>query len=304
MITILRNKRKGIEKMKKRALLFSVLAGMMVLLGSGGIAVASEEAEPETIQEEINTEEQDYQGIVGIVGEESNLTDGFIVVETKNLGDVEIFLTENTTYKIPGEDEASKDDVTAGKRVAVLAVVSDNDTYTAYRVMLIPSKPTRRHLGGVIVSVEDGIMTIQNAKGETMTVELPEGVKGGVVGEFISAAVRQNTGKANPVAEGIRTTAEIQARLQAHLDKVASMPATTQAEIQKREKAMNKLEKKLEGLCENTTAVLEQVRARVSAQVKTALQAAVEKSEEGMKKAQSAIDNARERIGGQHRNTP
>ncbi len=285
--------------MKKRTLIISILAGITLFLSGGSLALAEEEAGTGTTSQEMVAEEPEYQGFVGIVGEESDLAAGYIIVETKNRGDVEILLSENTTYKIPGEDEAVKEDVTAGKRVAVLAIVSDNDTYTAFRVMLIPSEPTRRHLGGVIVSVEDGVMTIQNADGETMTVELPEGVKGGVVGEFISAAVRQNKNKSGFVAQGLQTAAEVQSRLQTHLNEVAGFRAATQDEIQKREQAMNKLEERLEGLCEHHAAVLERVMARVPAQAKTALQAAISKSEQCLEQAQNTVRNARARAAGQ-----
>jgi hypothetical protein len=288
--------------MKKLGIIASVLVGVMMLAGSGGSVMAASNVETAPYVT-VAQAEQPYQGIVGTVSADSDIANGVIVLETKNLGKVEVILGDTTAYKIPGQDEATKDDIELGDRLAILATVGDDGGYTATRVMTVPSFATRQHVSGIVVSVENKVMTVMNAAGETMTIELPEGVKGGVVGEFISTSVRKASSGEKPVATGTQTAAEVQTRLQTQLNAVAGQQVATQAEVQTREQTMTKLGEKLEGLVLQNKGVLEKVMAKAPESAKAGIQAAIGNCEQRMEQARQMIQNAQQKAGGTQQST-
>ena len=272
--------------MNTKKIIVSLVAAAVVVFGIGGTAAADE---ADSLHEN-----GEYQGIVGTVGAESDITAGVLVIETGNSGSVEVLLGENTTFQAPGQDEVSKDDIEIGKKVAVLASVNTDGTYAALRVMLVPGTPTRRHLSGVVVSVKDGVMTMINAAGENLTVELPEGVRGGVVGNFISMAVRNQNGK--HIASGVCTAEEIQARLRAHLDAVAGLSGNLTGN-QTREQMMTRLGDEIEGLCLRNKSALNKVMAKAPESAKTAVKEAIGECDELLEQNRQRIRDAKNRVG-------
>jgi len=283
--------------MKKFGIITSILIGVAMLGSSGGSVMAASSVDTTPVQEVVAQAEQPYQGIVGTVTEDSDIANGIVILDTKNLDEVEVILDDGTVYKVPGQDEATKDDIEVGDRLAVLAAVGEDGSYTATRAMVVPNVATRQHINGVVVSVQNRIMTVMNAAGETTTVELPEGVQGGVVGDFVSAAVRKSSGGANPVASGTQTAAEVQTRVQTRLNAVSGQQVATQAEVQTREQTMTRLGEKLEGLALRNKGVLEQVMAKAPESAKAGLQAAISNCEQRMEHARQAIQNAQQKAG-------
>jgi len=283
--------------MNKSGIAVSVLAAFAMLAGSGSSVMASTSIEPVPMVAFAQAA-QPYQGIVGTVSADSDIANGIVIIETKNLGEVTVLLSDNTTYKVPGQDEAAQSDIEVGIRLAILAAVSDNGSYTATRVMTVPSVATRQHVSGIVVSVENKVMTVMNAAGEKMTVELPDGVKGGTVGEFISTSVQKSAGGANAVATGTQTAAEVQTRLQTQLNAAAGQQATTQAEVQTRQQTMTKLGEKIEGLVIQNKGVLEKVMAKAPESAKAGIQAAIGNCEQRLEQARQMIQTAQQKAGG------
>jgi len=284
--------------MNKLRIIGGILISAVLALSSGS-AVLADSVEATPPLEAFAQGAQEYQGLFGTVGDGSDIDGGIIMLETKSLGGVVVLLTEETIYKVPGQEEASKGDIEIGSRLAILATPNEDDGYTAVRVMVVPEVATRQHVNGVIVSIEDKVMTIINAAGETITVELPEGVKGGVIGDFVSSAVRKSTGGGNPEASGLQTAAEVQARIQAHLNEVAGRRAQTQAEIQQREQVMTRLSEQFEGLALRHREVLEGVLANAPEQAMESIQNAIGNAEQGIQRARQAINQAQGAAGGQ-----
>ena len=289
--------------MKKLGIITSVLIGVAMLGSSGGSVMAASSVDTTSVQEVAAQAEQPYQGIVGTVTEDSDIANGIVILETRNLGNVEVLLDDGTVYKVPGQDEVIKDDIDIGDRLAILATVGEDGSYTATRVMIVPNVAARQHINGVVVAVQNRIMTIMNAAGETMTVELPEGAKGGVVGDFISASVRKSSGNENPVASGTQTVTEVQTRLQTQLNAVAGQQVATQAELQTREQTMIRLGEQLEGLALRNKGVLEQVMAKAPESAKAGIQAAIGNCEQRTEQARQAIQNAQRTAGGTQQST-
>ena len=283
--------------MRKLGIIVSVLAGVAMLGSSGGSVMAASSVDTTPVQVAVAQAEQPYQGIVGTVTTDSDIAGGIVILETKNLGEVEVLLADGTIYKVPGQDEATKNNIEIGDRLAILAAVGEDGSYAATRVMIVPSMATRQHINGVVVAVQNRIMTVMNAAGETMTVELPEGVKGSVVGDFISTAVRKSSGGANPVASGTQTAAEVHTRLQTQLNAVAGQQVATQAEVQTREQTMTRLGGKLEGLALRNKGVLDQVMTKAPESAKAGIQAAIGKCEQRVEQARQAIQNAQQKAG-------
>jgi hypothetical protein len=132
--------------MKKFGIITSLLIVVAILGSSGGIAMAAEGEDTAPVEEAGAQEERQYQGIVGTVTEDSDIANGTILLETKNRGEVEVLLDDDTVYKVPGQDEASRDDIETGDRLAVLAAVGEDDSYTALRVMIVPGITARAGL--------------------------------------------------------------------------------------------------------------------------------------------------------------
>jgi len=288
--------------MKKFGVILSLLAAIAMLASSGVSVMAASNIETATYFA-LAQAEQPSQGIVGIVNADSDISNGVIVLETRNLGKVEVLLVDTTTYKVPGQDEATKEDIEVGERLAILATVGDDGGYTAARVMMVPSVATRQHLSGIVVSVENQVMTVINAAGETMTIELPDGVKGGVVGEFISTSVRKSSSGEKPVATDTQTAAEVQTRLQTHLNAIAGQQVATQAEVQTRSQTMTKLGEQIEGLVLRNKGELEQVMAKAPESAKAGIQAAIGNCEQSMGQARQMIQTAQQKAGGTQQST-
>ncbi len=288
--------------MKILKVIISVIVGVAILAVSGGGVMAASDVET-TPYVPIAQAVQPYQGIVGTVSADSDIENGIVILKTKNVGEVEVLLDNGTVYKVPGQDEATKDDVEVGERLAILAIVEEDGSYTATRVMIVPKVATRQHISGVVISVENKVMTVMNAAGETMTIELPEGVKGGVVGEFISTSVRKSSNGENPLATGAQTAVEVQTRLQNQLNAVAGQQVATQAEVQTREQIMTKLGEKIEGLVLRNKGVLEQVMAKAPESAKAGIQAAIHNCEQRMEQAQQAIQDVQRTAEGTQQST-
>ncbi|MBN1643645.1 MAG: hypothetical protein JW856_02335 [Dehalococcoidales bacterium] len=288
--------------MKKLGIITSVLVGVAMLAVSGGSVMAASNVETAPYLA-VAQVEQLYQGIVGTVGADSDIAGGILKVTTKSLGEVEVVLNEATIYSAPGQAEVAKEDIAVGGRVAILATLGEDGKYVALRVMAVPKTPTRQHVSGVVVSVENKVMTVMNAAGETITIELPDGVKGGVVGDFISTSVRKAASGEKPVATGTQTAAEVQTRLQTQLNAVAGQQVATQAEVQTREQTMTKLGEKLEGLVLQNKGVLEKVMAKAPESAKAGIQAAIGNCEQRMEQARQAIQNAQQKAGGTQQST-
>jgi len=242
-----KKRRKGMRRLK---IIGVVFISAVLLLSSVGTALADDEDTP--TPEPTAEAEAEYQGLFGTVGEGS---DGILKLVTKAHGELEVLLNDETIYKVPGQKEASKDNIAVGSRLAILAMEGEDERYIAVRVMVVPDKATRRHVTGTVVSVEDKTMTITNANGESLTIEIPEGVKGGVVGSFISAAVRQSD-KEKPVLVGAQTAEQIRERIRTHLAEVAARKAEKETEKEQKGRDIEHFNTLLERLSERHQEVL------------------------------------------------
>ncbi|MDD5093285.1 MAG: hypothetical protein PHV74_02755 [Dehalococcoidia bacterium] len=227
-----------------------------------------------------------YQGLVGTIESISWNSDtppviAAITLDTTARGELEVAVNSDTIYKIPGQTEATQAEViTEGKRVAILAT-EEEGIYTATRVMLISEKANRcqvQHINGVVMSVENGVMTITTDDGETITIDMPNGLKGAVVGNMICAAVRQC--EKEKICTGIQTMDQVRERLQTHLADVVS------------NRVENKIEKNKN--IENLNRWLERLQERNQEMLNTALENT--NNEQVRAVIQNAIQNANQNM--------
>ena len=275
--------------MKKLGIIGGVLISAALIVGSAGATLADTGSATPTPQATAPAGQQSH-GVFGTVAE---ISGDVITLDSKALGEIEVTLSADTIYIVPGQDTASKDDIKTGSRLAILAT-SGTGEYTAVRVMVVPGTPTGAHVNGVIVSIDNKVMTITNAAGETQTFDLPQGVKGGAVGEFVSAAVRKSPGGGNQVATGIETAANVQARLQSELNEATGRPASTDAQIQQKNKDVEELSQKLLDLAARQKAVLEKVLANAPESAAGAIQKAIDNSQKGLEQASQSVSKTPE----------
>ena len=234
---------------------------------------------------------------------EDEINPDTINLESKSLGDVEVLLDGDTIYKVPGHEEASVDDIVEGSRLAVLATPEGEEgVYTAVRIMVVPDGATHRHMNGVVVATQEKTMTMMNNNGETWQVNLPEGVHGGEVGEFVSVAVRNSAGEGTYEASGLQIAAAVQTRLQAQINELAGQGSRTQAEVQNRERAMERLGDLCEGLAERHMQVLNDVLEEAPEGARAAIQAAIQSVQQAMEQAQNTTQGLNAGTGGQNSN--
>jgi len=270
--------------MRKLGIILSLMLGLVMLVIGGGSALA--DGDEENVDVTPAPEAEIYQGMCGTVSG-IDIDNGILILETSNLGEVRVKLGDSTIYRFPGQEDATVADIKEGGRLAVLVTVNEEGEYkyTAVRVMIVPSAAIRKHVSGIVVSVKDRIMTIINASGEEITIKLPEGVKGGEVGEFVVVSVRKSSGKDELIATGVQTAAEVQTRLQNRLNSLASEQTANQVEVQTRQRTMLELQEKLERLVLRHREVLQRVLGK-----------APEAAKDGISKAITNCDRQMERV--------
>ncbi len=268
---------------KLRTMVALVLAGMLGL-SSLGAAMAS----PDT---------QSPQAKQGLFGTVIAKTEDSITLKTKSGQEVELELRQDTKVRIPGEAEASIEDVPIGSRVAVLAQ-GEADTRTALSLMVVPGQPQHQHRVLTVVDVAGNIVVAEDSEGNRVEVELDhpisEEIKGQLVTFIAQRSQQSNRFKAkaevkiSQIIQRLETQAEgLEARLRTEAD------ARVKAQ---QEQQLAQLKARLQANMQRHLDLFTEIIAKAPEQAKASLEVALQNTLQGYRTALEVLGNAGVRL--------
>jgi hypothetical protein len=139
--------------------------------------------------------------------------------------------------------------LTIGARVVVLAQQAGSG-WDVVHVVVTPAAPQTPPATGVVVSFENGILTLLLPNGTTKTFQVPAGFTPPPVGKLVTvfARVRAGAGPGEPPqVSGIQTALETRTRLEQQLQQLlGSSPDLPQTALQNRTQLLERLATRLE----------------------------------------------------------
>jgi hypothetical protein len=110
-------------------------------------------------------------------GEVASFDGTTLVITLKNGAEATLTVDENTVLKFPGHKDATVE-LQEGDQVAAQAVKTEDESYLALRVTVIPGKPERVHRVGTVTEYTEGESIMVEAKdGSTTTFKIAPDVK-------------------------------------------------------------------------------------------------------------------------------
>ncbi len=178
-------------------------------------------------------------------------------------GVVTVQVTEQTSIKIPGVETATVGDIRKGDFLVVLAR-STGQGLEAVQVMVKPDRPVAHtHIVGVVVAKENGQITVVDASGREVTVNILISVDDISIGQALVIVVQRDPATGKLVASHFLRATQIIERLDKELQKA----------IQERQQALEQVLKRFrEQSADEHLAILNRVREMVQDQARDAIQ--------------------------------
>lgn len=195
-----------------------------------------------------------------------------------------VLITEDTVFT---GDVSTIEDIAEGDRFVASVHVSEDGVTTADRVLIIPdlTQSVTRHILGVIVDHEDNVITVQDHDGNSISIDIPEGVEVPGVGTVVIAVVQLDRATGRLVAQAFDLAEDVVQRIQDALDRATD------------EDRIAELEELLERARDQHLSALEKAREALE-RAQNAVQAALEEREEAerrLREVQAQFEALRQR---------
>jgi citrate lyase gamma subunit len=207
---------------------------------------------------------------------------------------VDLAITPDTQFQVPGKEEDSFADIAVGSRVAVLAT-AESGAQRALKVMLLPGRPQRVHRVLTVTEVSGKTVVAEDAEGNRIEVELEHeptaDIKGQLVTFIGTESQQSNRFKANvevKIAQIVKRL-ETQAR-QLDTEVKGEADATIKA---RKEKQLADLEALLEANMQRHLDRFAEIIAKAPPQAKASLEAALQATLQGYKAALEGMGEAK-----------
>ena len=179
-----------------------------------------------------------------------------------------------------------------GSKVAVLAE-RHGEKWVALQVTVVPGQPINVPVQGVVVSIQDRVLTIMRPDGTTKTVQLGPQDAPPAVGDMVTAFVAPPANRAvHPVATGLVRADEVRQRLENHLQQVSAGKVDLPDDPADRAQRIQFLSGLLENHATRLLQVLDEVLARVQGGAGAAIEKAREEAAQALQRAQEAVQKA------------
>ena len=205
------------------------------------------------------------QAVFGTVVE---VTPPDTLVLATDAGVVTLLVLSNDVFI--GSEATAFSDISVGDRVIASAHEEPDGTLTADRVLVRPdrAKPVNKHILGVVVESGDGTVVVQDRDGNSVTIEVPEGVELPDVGIAVTAIARLDRVTGKFEARAFDFVADAVERLKEAADRVSEQDREFKAELKERLKrareqhlsALNRAQEALERARQTVAAVQVQLR--------------------------------------------
>ncbi|MDA0677563.1 MAG: hypothetical protein O2788_06105, partial [Chloroflexi bacterium] len=201
-----------------------------------------------------------------------------------NSGVVKIIITADSTFT---GDITSIEGISEGDRVVATAYGESGGTLTVARLLVIPdlSQTVTRHILGVIIDVQDDVVTLQDGDGNTITIYVPAGIVIPEIGTVVTVVVQVDRSTGRLSAQAFERVEDAVKRLQDAKDR------TSDPQLKK------ELEERLERARDQHLTALEKAREALK-RAQEAVSAAVSQREEAERRLaeiQAKFDALRQR---------
>ncbi len=187
------------------------------------------------------------QAIFGTVVEVS-VPDSITVATNSGLITVSVLGNEVFTGDI-----TAVEDVSEGDRIVGSIHVGTDGTTVADKLLVIPdlTKSITRHILGVILEQQDGAVVIQDRDGDTVTIDVPEGVDVPATGTVVTAVAQLDRSTGRMLAQAFDRVEDAVLRLQEAKDRVTDSDLKDELEERlerARDQHLSALERARQGL--------------------------------------------------------
>lgn len=237
---------------------------------------------------------QDSKGKQGVFGSVTAKGENSLTVTTKQGTIVDLAITPDTQFQVPGKEGDSFADVALGSRVAVLAA-GETGAQSALKVMLVPGKPQREHRALTVTEVSGKTVVAEDAEGNRIEVELDHEASADIKGQLITfigaKSAQSNRFKANVEVkiEHIVQRLEAQAK---RLDVEAKGEADVSVKASK-QKHRADLEARLEANMQRHLDLFAELIAKAPPQARASLEAALQATLQGYKAALEGLGESK-----------
>ncbi len=196
------------------------------------------------------------------------------------------------TVVVPSNDVFTGDitaveDITEGDRLVGSIHVAEDGTTTADRILIVPdlTKSVTRHILGVVLEVQDGAIVVQDRDGNTITVDVPEGIEIPEEGTVVTAVAQLDRATGRLEAQAFDLVEDAVQRIQDAKDRV------TDSDLK------DELEERLERARDQHLSALERARQGLE-RAQEAVSAAIAERDEAQRRlveVQARFDDLRQR---------
>ncbi len=181
-------------------------------------------------------------------------------------GVVEVIVPDTAEFT---GDVMAVEDISEGDRIVASIHVNPDDSVEAVRVLVVPNLSTTvtRHILGVIVDHEDGVVVVQDRDGNSVSIDVPQSVEVPEVGTVVTAIAQLDRDTGRLLAQTFDLVEDAVQRLQEALDR-----ATDEDQIEA-------LEELLERARDQHLSALDRARDALE-RAQNAVQAAIQEREE------------------------
>jgi len=160
--------------MVRKLVIVGLAVAVLILITSGAV-LAAEKNRPRLVQ-----------GHVTDVGDDS------LIVETRD-GEVEVLITEETQFRVPGVPQATLADIEVGVQVVIQPKAGDGETVTA-RIVAVkgPDRLQDFFVRGTVTAVAGDRVSVESAEGEKTTLLITDATRFWVPGEPPTTTVELN----------------------------------------------------------------------------------------------------------------
>lgn len=116
-------------------------------------------------------------------GEVTAVGDSSLTLETPNQGEQAVIITDETRFRIPGDDNPSLDDIAVGDYVGVVGHKDDDGNLVATGVGKLPDKARGHVVWGEVTAIEGTSLQISAADGSVKTVHTDENTRFRIPGD-------------------------------------------------------------------------------------------------------------------------
>ena len=112
----------------------------------------------------------DEDHLLPLAGTLNDVTDDYVSIDTPHCGVVVVYIDSDTTYRLPGQDDAALGDLEPGMQIAVRGTLDEDGSLLAGIVGARPEMIHQGRLQGEVTAIDDNQITVTTARGDDVVI--------------------------------------------------------------------------------------------------------------------------------------